>query len=94
MQKLLYFNFFFFYPQQKIRNSTKSYETKCFDLQTEKNNIERQLMAEEAKSREVFQKINDIQVRYDFLLLLLSLSTNLTFFFVEIPFLNRTNWSC
>ena len=76
--------FFSLLKKQKIRNSTKTYETKCFDLQTEKNNIERQLMAEEAKSREVFQKINDIQVR---LQLFMRLFTNLTlyiklFFFV------------
>ena len=67
LQEIFSANIFFtllckFFICIQNRNSTKTYETKCFDLQTEKNNLERQVIAEEAKSREVFQKINDIQV--------------------------------
>ena len=53
---------FFFILFLQHRNTTKSFETKYFDLHSEKNNLERQIMSDEAKSRDLYQKINDLQV--------------------------------
>ena len=84
-------NLFLFYL--KIRNSSKAYETKCFELQAEKNNLERQIISEEAKSKEVLQKINDIQVRLRLKTNKIKTYNGLRLLWI-ISIIFRMNWSC
>ena len=47
----------------KLRTTSKTYESKYYELQSDKNNFERQLLTDEAKSKEIIQHNNQLQVK-------------------------------
>ena len=46
----------------------KTFEIKLNDIQMEKSHLERQNQADDNRQRDLYQKINELQVRIDFFL--------------------------